>query len=138
MKKYILTFSVAYIIAMLAVLVIESFFEMPSTTSVICLIVGSFSAAARFVKEHQRIPDAAEKKSLVRGCLLASIIISIIATAISIVIFPETLPYLKMAMTQLPIWIWLIAITFTLLIHYLVLALSFGWMAKRFLPKSAT
>ena len=136
MKKYILTFSAAYVITMLAVVAIESLFDLPSGTSMTCLIVGGFSAAASFVKDRQRVPYATEKKTLVWGCLIASIIVSIIATLISIVVFPETLAFLKMAMAQLPVWIWLIAIAFTLLIHYLILALSFGWMAKRFLPKT--
>ena len=70
MKKYILTFTAAHVIAMLAVVAIESLFDLPSGTSMTCLIVGGFTAAASFVKDRQRVPNETEKKTLVWGCLL--------------------------------------------------------------------
>lgn len=136
MKKYILVFSVAYAIAMIIIATLETFFKAPTGSSIICLISGGSCAASFFVKDHQRIPDPSEKKSLVWGCFFASIIVSIIATVISLIIFPETAPFLS-AIADLPIWIWLIAISFTALLHYLVLSLSFGWVAKR-LAKTKT
>ncbi|MBJ8419031.1 ABZJ_00895 family protein [Acinetobacter courvalinii] len=137
MKKYILTFSAAYALAMIIIAILETFFKAPSGSSIICLISGGSCAAAFFVKDYQRIPEPSEKKALVWGCFFASIIISIIATIISIMIFPETAPFLA-AIAELPIWIWLFAISFTALLHYLVLSLSFGWMAKRFAKAKTT
>ncbi|WP_180183113.1 hypothetical protein [Acinetobacter sp. YH01020] len=40
MKKYIITFSIAYALAMVAVAAIESFFDLPGGSSITCLIVG--------------------------------------------------------------------------------------------------
>jgi len=131
MKKYILIFSAAYMLAMIIIATLETFFKAPSGSSVICLMSGGCCAASFFVKDYQRIPEPSEKKTLVWGCFFASIIISIIATIVSLMIFSEIAPFLE-AIIELPIWIWIFALSFTALIHYLVLSLSFGWIAKRF------
>lgn len=133
MKKYIITFSIAYALAMVAVAAIESFFDLPGGSSITCLIVGGFAAASSFVKDHQRVPNKLEKRTLIWSCILASVLISVVATVICLLIFPETQAFIQMALTQLPAWVWLLAISFTLFIHYLMLALSFGWMTKSFL-----
>lgn len=128
-KKYTFYFALCYGAAMLITGIIISFFDLPGGTSVACLVAAGFAAAMKFVQDQQRAPEAAEKKQLIWGCLIASVAVSVLASMVSLIIFAETADFFSMLST-VPLWIWVIAILFTLLIHYFILALSFGWFAR--------
>jgi len=129
MKKYILYFCAAYAVAMIIITIIISFFDLPSGTSVGCLLAAGFATSAKFVKDNRRIPEAHEKKKLVYGCLLASLVISFLASIIALFLFYETAAFFQDIRT-VPTFIWVIALGLTLLIHYCILAVSFGFFAN--------
>ncbi|WP_374663380.1 ABZJ_00895 family protein [Acinetobacter sp.] len=130
MKKYILYFSLCYGAAVVITAIIVSFFDLPGGTSAACLIAAGFAAAMKFAQDQQRAPNPKEKKQLIWGCLGASVLLSMLASAVSLFIFSETAEFFSM-LKAVPVWVWLLAIALTLAIHYLVLALSFGWFARR-------
>ncbi|CAM4122807.1 ABZJ_00895 family protein [Acinetobacter pragensis] len=130
MKKYIVYFSICYAAAMALIAIIVSFFDLSGGTSAACLIAAGFATAMKFAQDQRRPPNSHEKKQLIWGCLFASIVISIIASAMSLLIFFKTSDFFSILGTA-PIWIWIIAILLTIFIHYLILSLSFGWFAKR-------
>ncbi|RKG32779.1 ABZJ_00895 family protein [Acinetobacter tianfuensis] len=129
MKKYITYFSIVYLIVMAVLAVIISYFDLPSSTSVACLLAAGYAAAGKFVQDHERVPDAQEKKQLIWGCLGASIAISICVSIIFLLIAFQSLSFLSM-LSAVPLWIIVLAIAFTVLIHYFILAMSFGWYAN--------
>ncbi|WP_218646781.1 ABZJ_00895 family protein [Acinetobacter sp. SwsAc6] len=129
MKKYIIYFAITYLIAMAIMAVIIYFFNLPNGTSVACIMTAGFVTANKFVQDHQRAPEAAEKIQLIWGCLATSIAISLITTIIIILVVFKSLAIFTL-FTALPLWIICVAVGFTLFIHYLILAMSFGWMAN--------
>lgn len=130
MKKYILYFSITYLIAMVIMAVIISFFDVPGGTSIACLMTAGFVTANKFVQDHQRAPNPIEKKQLVWSCLAASIAISLFGSIIVLAVVFKSMSFLSLLSAISP-WILLIALGITLLIHYLILAMSFGWMANK-------
>jgi hypothetical protein len=132
MKKYIIYFSIAYLAAMVLMAVIIYFLDMPNGASVASIMVAGFATASKFVQDQQRVPNAEEKKQLIWGCLISSIMISLISSVIVVLAIFKSISAFSV-LSAVPLWVIALAFGFTLLIHYALLALSFGWMSKNVL-----
>ena len=132
MKKYIIYFSLAYIAAMVLMAVIIYFFDIPNGASVASIMAAGVATASKFVQDQQRVPNAEEKKQLIWGCLISSILISLTSSVIVVLAIFQTLSVFSL-LKEVPLWVIGLAFGLTFLIHYALLALSFGWMSNNVL-----
>ena len=128
MKPYLWIFTGAYTVALMIFGVISIFIHIGSSSGVPTLIAGGFFTAWQFVKREKRIPNADEKVQLIWGSIACTFIISALLVFI-FVLATGTSQAIIASLQLIPMWIWLIAIAFIILIEFAVFYFSYGWFA---------
>ena len=138
-RKYVLNFSLAYLIIIISLLVVSQFIDFPgSVSSIVSLFSAAVYASSKFVMDQKRIPSVSEKRKLVWWCLLSSVVLStsVVLTFIIFDIgFDSFMDMIGILLDQLSLWIIAISIVISLLIQYLALSYSFGSFTKGMLKK---
>ena len=130
LKHYFLVFSGAYILALILFGILSIAINITSASGVPTLIVGGFFTAWYFVKREKRIPDDNEKIQLVWGSIACTFFVSAILLFVYALLSGTTLQLVETLQT-VPMWIWLFAIGFMILIEFIIFSLSYGWYAKK-------
>lgn len=142
LSKYILIFSGYFLALITMVNVFALWFDIDLSASVnlVTLFGAGYASAIQFVKDFKRAPSKQEQRLLSLGCLLAAFIISIIASAILLLValgdnFTVMLEEL-FGTTPTLVWgvIWLVVGG----LYYFILSLIFGWVARKYVAKSIT
>jgi len=131
MGKYLSAFGISYLIATAAVAVIANLLESGASMNVVALMAAGFYVAAKFVKDHGRVPGRGEKHQLVWGSFAVACLVSfILAAAYFGAIAPrESTDVLVKALPSIPPWVWLAGPAAFTLIYVLTLYACYGWYA---------
>lgn len=138
-RKYVMTFSLVYaaLVIIIDILLNILDFNLGAASYFVLLIAAALYAVIKFSDDHKRAPNKHEKNRLIRHCLLASILISILDMCIVILITTGSLGFTEIstALGSIPAAWWLAIIAFALALYYLLLLMVFGWAAARYASK---
>jgi hypothetical protein len=124
-RKYIVIFGVTYALALPVAAILAGFLNYSGSTSIVTLLAAGFTAAARFVKDYQRVPNKHEKRVLVWGSLGASFAISGASVVLYLMLSPEGNELIQ-AIMSVPFVVGILIVSGVCL---LLLHLSYGWFA---------
>ncbi len=134
-NQYILKFSIAYIIGLVALAAIFYFLDLDggSGASIGALIGAAMYSSGKFIEENKRIPNKVEKSKLVWLSLLLSWVVSIILVVIFVLVFDgfEGLFELSNLMLELNAIVIFGILFFVSLLHFLALYWCYGGLAKK-------
>lgn len=135
LNRYIIKFSIAYIIGLVALTVVFYFFEfsLNSGMSAAILLGAAMYAAGTFVEENKRVPTKIEKSKLVWLSLVISWTISITLSMVFLLIMGgmEVLIELLYLGGEQNIVILIGALLFVSLLYFLALSWCYGGFAKK-------
>ena len=135
-QQYVLKFTLIFLFVSIVLFVISNFIELPGSVSgVVTIACAAFATAIKFVTEQKRVPDKAEKRTLVWGCFLSAFLLS---TLLTVILFLYQFDFnlivatdiINQLIANIPLWIIFIGIIISLLIQYCILSYSFGGFAK--------
>ena len=133
-KKYVRMFTLLYAVLLIAFQAIVTAYELDLGSSAgIGILVGAvMGASVKFVTEQQRAPNKIEKRRLVGYCLLASLVVSFASMLVMVAFYARELFFVELyyLWTSFPFWVWGVGALITLLMHWMVLAIGFGWTAN--------
>ena len=130
MRKYILIFSGTYSFAFVAAIVLSAMFALDGSFTVATLMAGAMITSMLFVKDHKRSPNKTEKRTLVWGSLLSSILISSIAAAIFLALSAERSSIIEV-LTPIPLWMWILSVVVISVIYAAFLSFCYGWLTEK-------
>lgn len=131
MKYYLLVFSAVYTIATILFGCVSIFINVSSSSSSIpILLAAGFFTSWHFVKREQRIPNKNEKTQLIWGSIACTFIISTIFVFIVAFALGQSKIWIELLLNA-PIWIWIFAISFMILIEFITFYIGYGWYAKK-------
>lgn len=135
MKKYTLTFAVAYLVLALALVAIAELLKIKGGAGfgIAATFAASFLAAWKFTKDHDRQPTPEERKSYAWQALLSVWVISLLLVAVIFAAFlspSETRAMFTFMATKTFLAIGSGAAVFVSLVYYVAIRWSFAWYAK--------
>lgn len=134
-NKYIIKFSIAYAIGLVAITAIFIIFDLDhsSGASIGVLIGAAMYSVGKFIEENKRIPNKIEKSKLVWLSLISSYITSIVLAVIVISLLDgiQGLAELAKLIEKLNVVIIVGATVVVSLIYFVVLSWSYGGLAKK-------
>jgi|GEM_PF-3960941 len=136
-SKYTLRFALVYTAVLIIAGIVMTVLDMDNGNAgiqVVLVMCSGMIVADKFVKDHMRVPDKAEKRGLVYGSFAYSILISCMGAAL--IYFAasaeEKQALLDMA-GQVPPLFYAGIFAFTAIILLMALSFSYGHMAKKIL-----
>lgn len=134
-NKYIIKFSLAYFIGIIALAVILNIFDIEHNTgaSIAVLIGAAIYCVGKFIEENKRIPNKVEKSKMVWLSLIASWLISITQLIIIMILF-EGAPILveiSSLMERINLIIVAGVVLLISIIYFAVLSWSYGSLAEK-------
>ncbi|GAA3955240.1 ABZJ_00895 family protein [Allohahella marinimesophila] len=131
LKKYLLRFTVAYVVLLIAIAIVLGYFERESNTgaNMGALMGAALLAVSKFISDHKRPPDAREKRILVMSSFLASLVVSVALFILSVMLAGGTATL--ESLNSIPTTILLGVIAFVCLLNLVVLWLVYGYMARK-------
>ena len=134
-KKYIIKFSIAYAIGLVAITAIFIIFDLDhsSGASIGALIGAAMYSVGKFIEENKRILNKIEKSKLVWFSLISSYITSIVVAIIVISLLDgiQGLSEFAKLIEKLNVVIITGATVVVSLIYFIVLSWSYGGLAKK-------
>jgi hypothetical protein len=134
-NKYILKFSIAYAIGLVAVTAIFYIFDLngSSGVSIVLLISAAMYAVGEFIKEHKRTPNKSEKYKLAWLSLIISWVMSILlAVTITVALSGiQGLFELSDLALELNTIIIFVIIFIVSLLNFAILLWSYGGLANK-------
>ncbi len=138
LKKYFWIYLGIYIAISILIMVISAFIEIGNGPGIMVPFIAAMTTGQYFVKDHFRIPDAAEKKRLVWGSLAiswgASIIVAVIFVALQAIV--GDLSSLKQMVSSggfMLIMLLILAVVF--LISYAMTSWAYGGLLNKLAAK---
>jgi hypothetical protein len=134
-RRYVLMYAGYYLLcaACLAVVLVITNVQLSYSLELSMVLAASMGLATRFVKENSRVPSLQEKRKLGLACMLASAVLSVLLTTVSVLFFSESGQAGEnlAALLDLPAFVWLLVLAFSMGLNYLILNLSLGWFARK-------
>ena len=136
MKKYVLIFTISYLLLTIALAIITSLLKVGggTTLNIAVTIASSFIAAWQFTKEQERIPTTEENNSYARLALAGTWAVSLLLVIafLALLVPPTELEtFKKLISTKIFLIIFPIAFIVLSVIYYFVIKWSFSWYAKQ-------
>jgi len=136
MKKYVLIFTVAYLLLTVTLAIAATLLKVNSGTllNLGVAIASSFFAAWQFTKEHARIPTREENTAYARLALVATWGVSafLVVSFLAIFLSPAELEaFRKLMTTKMFLAVAPVACIVLSVIYYFVIKWSFSWSAKQ-------
>lgn len=132
LKKYLLIFTGANLGMMVVAAVVLTLLDLDGNAGVnMGILIGSAMAAGHyFLKDHQRLPTAAEKRWLVFMSFLASVLVSSLFVLAVVVMEPDSLAVMWMMLQENAV-IFLVVMLVVSLVYLLVLWSAYGFLLGR-------
>lgn len=132
LKKYLFIFAGANLAMMVIAAVVFTLLDMEGNAGVnMGILIGSAMAAGHyFLKDHQRLPTAAEKRWLVFMSFLASVLVSLLFVLVVVLMEPGGVAVVLMTLQEHAV-VFLIVMLIVSLVYLLVLWLGYGFMLER-------
>ncbi len=131
LNPYVKRFSLVYVIAVIAIMVIGAFINLGGAANVVSLLVATHLSAHKFAQDKRRMPEKGEKRKITLGCLIAAIVISILVSMI-----PYALSGFNMQAFLPPdisAGLLIGSAIFVLVLYFAAIYFSYGWMVKTWL-----
>lgn len=141
MAKYLGIFGLIYLGTLIVITVIFSFFEGASSSVVnlVMLYLSGQLTAMKFVKDEKRLPEKAEKRKLIWGSVLLSLILPILLAGAGIWLGAGAGGFEQFAaLGNIPSFFWALIILVVVLIHWGLLSLAYGRALKKNAPSENT
>ena len=102
LKKYLFIFAGANLAMMVIAAVVLTLLDMDGNAGVnMGILIGSAMAAGHyFIKDHQRLPTAAEKRWLVFMSFLASVLVSLLFVLVVVLLEPNGFAVIMMTLQE--------------------------------------
>lgn len=132
LKKYLFIFTGANLGMMVIAAVVLTLLDLDGNAGVnMGILIGSAMAAGHyFLKDHQRLPTAAEKRWLVFMSFLASVLVSSLFVLAVVVMEPDSLAVMWMMLQENAV-VFLIVMLVVSLVYLLVLWSAYGFLLGR-------
>ncbi|MEH6498170.1 MAG: ABZJ_00895 family protein [Pseudoalteromonas distincta] len=132
LKKYLFIFAGANLAMMVIAAVVLTLLDMDGNAGVnMGILIGSAMAAGHyFIKDHQRLPTAAEKRWLVFMSFLASVLVSLLFVLVVVLLEPNGFAVIMMTLQEQAL-VFLIVMLVVSVVYLLVLWLGYGFMLER-------
>lgn len=132
LKKYLLIFTGANLGMMVVAAVVLTLLDLDGNAGVnMGILIGSAMAAGHyFLKDHQRLPTAPEKRWLVFMSFLASVLVSLLFVLAIVVMEPDSVAVMWMLLQENAV-IFLVVMLVVTMVYLLVLWLGYGFMLGR-------
>lgn len=132
LKKYLLIFAGANLAMMVIAAVVLTLLDMDGNAGVnMGILIGSAMAAGHyFIKDHQRLPTAAEKRWLVFMSFLASVLVSLLFVLVVVLLEPNGFAVIMMTLQEQAL-VFLVVMLVVSVVYLLVLWLGYGFMLER-------
>ncbi len=132
LKKYLFIFAGANLAMMVIAAVVLTLLDMDGNAGVnMGILIGSAMAAGHyFIKDHQRLPTAAEKRWLVFMSFLASVLVSLLFVLVVVLLEPNGFAVIMMTLQEQAL-LFLIVMLVVSVVYLLVLWLGYGFMLER-------
>ncbi|AWL29572.1 hypothetical protein DJ533_13810 [Acinetobacter defluvii] len=130
MKRYFLIFSAVYLVSTVILFALSLFVNIPSAGSIPILIAAGFYTSYYFVKNENRVPTPVEKRQLVFGSFICTLLVSGILVTIFLLAANMT-ELLFEGLKSISIGVILFVFAIASLIQILVLYMSYGWYAQK-------
>ena len=132
LKKYLFIFAGANLAMMVIAAVVLTLLDMDGNAGVnMGILIGSAMAAGHyFIKDHQRLPTAAEKRWLVFMSFLASVLVSLLFVMVVVLLEPNGFAVIMMTLQEQAL-VFLIVMLVVSVVYLLVLWLGYGFMLER-------
>lgn len=132
LKKYLFIFAGANLAMMVIAAVVLTLLDMDGNAGVnMGILIGSAMAAGHcFIKDHQRLPTAAEKRWLVFMSFLASVLVSLLFVLVVVLLEPNGFAVIMMTLQEQAI-VFLVVMLVVSVVYLLVLWLGYGFMLER-------
>lgn len=130
----LVTFAIAYIVLTIAFIVVQFFLPLDASMSIPVLIAAGIFTTYRFINAHKRPFTSGEKHKMALGSLLISLAVSIILLAgVALSAGGELEAMLRVVFQELrDNWhIFLLVLAGLLVLHWLALFLTYGWITRR-------
>ncbi len=130
--KYVILYGILHFLILLGAELFFAFFEIESNSgmSVGAIIGSAMFVAIKFIKDNKRPPNKEEKYNLVLMSLLASWIVSFLLLGIFAIIFGQ-LALIIDFVNSINIFVLLGIFMFVSVLYFLVLLLSYGFLARK-------
>jgi hypothetical protein len=131
--SYVWKYSLMYLLCIALTIGITLFIDIGSSANLLQLFVAGMVTRTMFVQKEQRLMTSQEKKSLVRYCFFASLVVSLLAVCMFVgyMVFAEGWELTKALLNslfgsiKLPSWVWLLIVVFVSSVTYFALWLAF-------------
>ncbi len=132
LKKYLFIFAGANLGMMVVAAVVLTLLDLDGNAGVnMGILIGSAMAAGHyFLKDHQRLPTATEKRWLVFMSFLASVLVSSLFVLAVVVMEPDSLAVMWMMLQENAV-IFLVVMLVVSLVYLLVLWSAYGFLLGR-------
>ena len=136
-SKYTFRFALVYIVTLILAGIIMTYLDMDKGSSgiqVVITMIAGMQVAAKFIKDHKRVPTKSEKHALVWGSFGYSMIVSCIGVAL--IYFgsnPAEQAELVQIVKKVPTGLFAGIFAFIAGIHVLMLYFSYGRLARNLL-----
>ncbi|MBQ0743300.1 MAG: ABZJ_00895 family protein [Pseudomonas sp.] len=132
LKKYLFIFGGANLGLMVIAAVVFALLDLEGNAGVnMGILIGSAMAAGHyFLKDHQRLPTAAEKRWLVFMSFLASVLVSLLFVLAVVAMQPESVAVMRIMLQENAV-VFLVVMLVVSLVYLLVLWLGYGFMLDR-------
>lgn len=132
LKKYLFIFTGANLGLMVIAAVVFALLDLEGNAGVnMGILIGSAMAAGHyFLKDHQRLPTAAEKRWLVFMSFLASVLVSLLFVLAIVAMQPESVSVMRIMLQENAV-VFLVVMLVVSLVYLLVLWLGYGFMLSR-------
>lgn len=129
LKKYIFIFAGANLAMMVIAAVVFTLLDMDANAGVnMGILIGSAMAAGHyFLKDHNRLPTASEKRRLVFMSFLASVLVSLLFALSIVIVEPGGVALVWMTLQEQAL-IFLTIMLIVSVVYLLVLWLGYGFM----------
>jgi membrane protease YdiL (CAAX protease family) len=130
--KYLFIFAGANLAMMVIAAVVLTLLDMDGNAGVnMGILIGSAMAAGHyFIKDHQRLPTAAEKRWLVFMSFLASVLVSLLFVLVVVLLEPNGFAVIMMTLQEQAL-VFLVVMLVVSVVYLLVLWLGYGFMLER-------
>lgn len=132
LKKYLFIFAGANLCMMVIAALVLTLLDLDGNAGVnMGILIGSAMAAGHyFLKDHQRLPTASEKRWLVFMSFLASVLVSLLFVLAIVVMEPEGVAVMWIMLQENAV-IFLVVMLVVTLVYLLVLWLGYGFMLDK-------
>ncbi|KAA0696314.1 hypothetical protein DT594_02860 [Halopseudomonas laoshanensis] len=132
LKKYLFIFGGANLGLMVIAAVVFALLDLEGNAGVNMgiLIASAMAAGHYFLKDHQRLPTAAEKRWLVFMSFLVSVLVSLLFVLAVVAMQPESVAVMRIMLQENAV-VFLVVMLVVSLVYLLVLWLGYGFMLDR-------